>query len=116
MQTQQARPSLLPPSSASYVFEQCRAFLGEAKKTSSYHTLYHFMLTTGCRAGEVPVTRGHDMRHSTASYLNALGVDPFTISRILGHHSAAFTITRYIHSADKQAMRDGISRLENLAE
>jgi integrase len=45
----------------------------------------------------VPRIRFHDLRHSAASYLIALGVDVNTVSKILGHHSAHFTLQRYVH-------------------
>ena len=45
----------------------------------------------------VPRIRFHDLRHSAASYLIALGVDVNTVSKILGHHSAHFTLARYVH-------------------
>lgn len=49
------------------------------------------------RAG-IPDLRFHDLRHSCASLLIALGVDPKTVSAILGHTSTAFTLTTYSHA------------------
>jgi integrase len=56
--------------------------------------------------------RIHDLRHSAASILAALGVDAVTISRILGHHSAGFTLSRYGHLLPG-AMDGALARLES---
>lgn len=45
----------------------------------------------------LPRIRMHDLRHSHAAHLIAVGVDPLTISRRLGHASVAFTLDRYGH-------------------
>lgn len=42
---------------------------------------------------KVPRIRFHDLRHCTDSFLVALGVDVNTVSKILGHHSASFTLS-----------------------
>ena len=39
----------------------------------------------------------HLLRHTCASQLLAAGVRPLVVSRILGHHSAAFTLDVYGH-------------------
>ena len=46
----------------------------------------------------------HTLRHTHASQLIAAGVDILTISRRLGHHSAALTLTVYGHLLITQAM------------
>ena len=43
----------------------------------------------------------HSLRHSHASALIAAGIDPITVSRRLGHASAAFTLHCYGHLFDK---------------
>lgn len=48
------------------------------------------------RAG-VPHVTLHGLRHGHASWLVEEGVDIYTISRRLGHASAAFTLARYVH-------------------
>lgn len=45
----------------------------------------------------LPRIRLHDLRHTHAAHLIAVGVDPLTISRRLGHASVAFTLDRYGH-------------------
>ena len=59
------------------------------------------------RAG-LPAMRFHDLRHTTASLLLALGVDAKTVSAILGHTSPSFTLATYTHTfptMTKQAMQ-----------
>lgn len=57
---------------------------------------------------KLPKIRYYDLRHSAASYLIALGVDVQTVSNLMGHGSAAFTLSRYVHdipSTKVDAMR-----------
>jgi integrase len=39
----------------------------------------------------------HSLRHTYASLQLASGVNILQLSRALGHHSAAFTLSRYTH-------------------
>jgi len=56
--------------------------------------------------------RYHDLRHATASYLVALGVDAHTVSKICGHYSSAFTLATYVHDVSTDALkRDAVQRL-----
>ena len=48
-------------------------------------------------AAGLPHVTLHTLRHTHASQLIAAGVDILTISRRLGHHSAALTLTVYGH-------------------
>lgn len=45
----------------------------------------------------LPDLRFHDLRHTFATHAQANGVDVKTLSAILGHASAAFTLDRYTH-------------------
>lgn len=49
----------------------------------------------------LPRIRFHDVRHSHVAHLIEEGVDALTISRRLGHASAAFTLDRYGHLFDQ---------------
>ncbi len=52
-------------------------------------------------AGEVPLPEGlspHKLRHTFASLLIALGVDPRAVQDQLGHESASFTFKVYRHA------------------
>jgi integrase len=44
---------------------------------------------------DLPAVRVHDFRHFHASILFRQGVDPKTVQRRMGHHSAAFTLDFY---------------------
>lgn len=57
------------------------------------------------RAG-VPRVRFHDLRHAHGTLLDAAGVSLKVISERLGHSSEAFTLARYVHSAERQ--RDAV--------
>jgi integrase len=45
----------------------------------------------------VPLIRFHDLRHTAATVLIARGVPTGVVSQMLGHTSAAFTPSVYIH-------------------
>jgi integrase len=47
---------------------------------------------------KLPKIRYYDLRHSTASFRISLGVDVQTVSAIMGHGSASFTLSRYVHN------------------
>ena len=64
-----------------------------------------------CERAKVPIIRFHDLKHCTASFLRALGVDGHTVSAICGHHSPAFTDKHYVHTVNG-TMRDAMKRLE----
>ncbi len=65
-------------------------------------------------SGSCGFLRFHDLRHTAGSYLVALGVDPNTVSKILGHHSVTMTLGVYTHDAGTgdAAKRDAVKRLE----
>ena len=57
------------------------------------------------RAG-IPKVRFHDLRHTFATIALQKGVDIKTVSGMLGHFSAGFTLDTYAHvttSAQKEA-------------
>ena len=53
------------------------------------------------RKANVPVIRLHDARHTCATLLHLRGVPVAMISKWLGHATAAFTLTRYVHDQDE---------------
>jgi integrase len=67
--------------------------------------------------GELPLPDGlspHKLRHTFASILVGLGVDPASVMRQLGHRSAAFTLDIYAHMmATSHEQRE---RLKELVE
>ena len=54
--------------------------------------------------------RFHDMRHTFATLFLKSGVDVRTLSETLGHFSAEFTLSTYVHSTPgmKQSAADAI--------
>jgi integrase len=48
----------------------------------------------------------HEARHFYCSTLLAAGVPPANVSRYAGHHSVAFTLSRYVHARADQAVDD----------
>jgi len=59
----------------------------------------------------LPRIRVHDLRHSAATILLALGVDIRTIQAILGHSSPTLTMRTYSHVVDS-LLRDAAERLQ----
>lgn len=55
----------------------------------------------------------HTTRHTFASRCIELGMDPKTLSEILGHASVATTLNTYVHS-NKKSKEDGINMLSHL--
>jgi integrase len=45
----------------------------------------------------VPNIRFHDLRHTAATFLLAMGVDPRTIMETLGHSQISLTLNTYSH-------------------
>lgn len=64
------------------------------------------------RAG-VPRVRFHDLRHSAASLLLALGTHPKIVSEMLGHSSISLTLGTYSHTAPT-LQRDAVAKLGDL--
>lgn len=69
---------------------------------------YHHMKTLLKRAG-LPDIRFHDLRHTFATHALTSGVDAKTLSGILGHTNASFTLDTYTHvTSDMQKTASGI--------
>jgi integrase len=73
--------------------------------------------------GEVPLPDGltpHKLRHTFASVLVALGVDPGSVMDQLGHTDPSFTLRVYRHGmrrddASKQALRELVGTADRAA-
>ena len=50
----------------------------------------------------LPHVRLHDMRHTAATLMLQNGVDVRTLSAMLGHYDAGFTLRTYTHTTTKQ--------------
>ena len=55
-------------------------------------------LKTLLRQAELPSIRFHDLRHTFATHAMSSGVDAKTLSSILGHTNASFTLDTYTHT------------------
>ncbi len=64
------------------------------------------------RAG-LPKIRFHDMRHTFATLALQNSVDIKTVSGMLGHYSAGFTLDTYAHVAT-QAQRQAANTMANI--
>lgn len=72
-------------------------------------------LKTLLRYAELPSIRFHDLRHTFATHALTCGVDAKTLSGILGHTNASFTLDTYTHvTTDMQKKASGI--VENFLE
>jgi integrase len=113
---QGTRKITLPPSTAE--------LLRERKKVSPSKWIFHDPLHPEVpanpssayrrmkallkRAG-LPSIRFHDLRHTFATHALTSGVDAKTLSGILGHTNAAFTLNTYTHvTSDMQEQASGI--------
>ena len=75
---------------------------------------YH-RLKTLLRQAELPLIRFHDLRHTFATHALTSGVDAKTLSGILGHTNASFTLDTYTHvTTDMQKRASDI--VENFVE
>ena len=99
-----ARTILLPPSTAE--------ILQQRKKKSYSEWIFHNPtvpelpmnpssayrhLKTLLKNAELPLIRFHDLRHTFATHALNSGVDAKTLSGILGHTNASFTLDTYTH-------------------
>ena len=111
-----ARTILLPPSTAE--------ILKQRKKQSYSEWIFHNPtvpelpmnpssayrhLKTLLKNAELPLIRFHDLRHTFATHALNSGVDAKTLSGILGHTNASFTLDTYTHiTPDMQKAASGI--------
>ena len=69
---------------------------------------YYWMKRILREAG-LPEIRFHDLRHTFATHALTSGVDAKTLSGILGHTNASFTLDTYTHvTSDMQKTASGI--------
>ena len=71
-------------------------------------SVLHMLQRVLKRAG-LPRIRFHDLRHTFATHALTSGVDAKTLSGILGHTNASFTLDTYTHvTSDMQKQACGI--------
>ena len=98
------RKILLPASTADLLRERKKASLAEwifpdplkpevpTNPRSAYRQLKSILSSAG-----LPSIRFHDLRHTFATHALSSGVDAKTLSGILGHTKASFTLDTYTH-------------------
>ena len=67
-------------------------------------SVLHMLQRVLKRAG-LPRIRFHDLRHTFATHAIASGVDAKTLSGILGHTNASFTLDTYTHTTGDMQKR-----------
>ena len=84
------------------------------EKPLSPETAYGNLKRILKKAG-LPAIRFHDLRHTFATHALASGVDPKTLSGILGHTNVSFTLDTYTHvTGDMQ--RNASNIVENFID
>lgn len=98
------RTITLPPSTAGLLAQRKKRSYSQwifqnplrPEQPVSPSTAYNHLKTLLKRAG-LPSIRFHDLRHTFATHALASGVDAKTLSGILGHTQASFTLDTYTH-------------------
>ena len=98
------RTIILPPSTAELLRKRKETAVSEwifpniyePEKPMHPDYAYH-RLKTLLKQAELPLIRFHDLRHTFAPHALTSGVDAKTLSGILGHTNASFTLDTYTH-------------------
>ena len=98
------RTITLPPSTAQLLSERKKKSFSEwifpdplhPERPTRPNAAYVRMKALLAQAG-LPSIRFHDLRHTFATHALASGVDAKTLSGILGHTQASFTLDTYTH-------------------
>ena len=106
------RKIVLPPSTARLLTERRKTALTEwifpdpvkPEMPTDPGTSYNRLKVLLKQAG-LPDIRFHDLRHTFATHALASGVDIKTLSGILGHTQAAFTLDTYTHTTGDMQKR-----------
>ena len=110
------RKIILPSTTAAILRERKKTALTEwifpqplkPEEPMNPTTAYHRMKTILKNEG-LPSIRFHDLRHTFATHALTSGVDAKTLSGILGHTNASFTLDTYTHvTGDMQKQAAGI--------
>ena len=110
------RKIVLPATTAAMLRERKKTALTEwifpqplkPEEPTNPHSAYYHMKAILKREG-LPDIRFHDLRHTFATHALTSGVDAKTLSGILGHTNASFTLDTYTHvTGDMQKQAAGI--------
>ena len=98
------REITLPPSTAELLKNRREKAIGDWIFPNFYHPenpinpqSAYTHLKVLLKKAELPLIRFHDLRHTFATHAIAGGVDAKTLSSILGHTNASFTLDTYTH-------------------
>lgn len=98
------REILLPPSTTELLIKRKENAVGNWIFPNFYHPeeplnpqSAYTHLKVLLKKAELPLIRFHDLRHTFATHAIAGGVDAKTLSGILGHTNASFTLDTYTH-------------------
>jgi integrase len=91
------------------------AFTGERGGLLRHSGFYHRLWRPALRTLGLPIVGVHVLRHSAAAGLIAAGAAPKAVQSIMGHASAAFTLTVYGHlfDTDLDALADRLDELRS---
>lgn len=107
-----ARKIFLPPSTAEILTKRNREKnskwifpnLLKTEAPTRPSTAYN-KLKTILKTADLPNIRFHDLRHTFATHALTSGVDAKTLSGILGHTKASFTLDTYTHVTGDMQLR-----------
>lgn len=98
------RKILLPPSTLHILKKRCENQISEWIFPNPLHperpvspSVAYSKLKEILKSANLPDIRFHDLRHTFATHDIASGVDAKTLSSILGHTNASFTLDTYTH-------------------
>ena len=64
------------------------------------------------KRADLPAIRFHDLRHSAATILISMGVNPKVVQELLGHGSIMTTLNTYAHVLPSM-QQDAVQKLNN---
>jgi integrase len=84
-------------------------------RPTDYSTLRRHGLFPAAETAGVSITGFHKMRHGATTDLLRAGLPMVTVSRLIGHHDVAFTLSRYARRGQRRArprrpLRRGVKR------
>lgn len=83
--------------------------LGGALEPRNVNRMFH----SPCKKADVPQLRVHDLRHSCATLLFTMGVQPATVQKILRHSSITVTTGTYVEVIEA-VQRDALDSMGSL--
>ena len=79
--------------------------LGDVFDPRTYQEVFYKMV----RAADIPRANFHSLRHTYATRCVQKGIDPATLSKLLGHALISFTLDTYVHAEDDEMLKASAS-------